>query len=394
MGLGSLPRTISLVRAGESYEELNEKAAAETAAFVCEARAAQGAPVAVVLDQTALPSAERYICTCDWRRMVETIQKLEVRGAPAIGIAGAIAVVLGAVDLAGTMAAMDAAPGGRGGMAERGDTAERTSFLSALEGICAVIAAARPTAVNLAWAVDKMLCAAVACSEEENTPESIVDALYTQALLMISEDEVANRRIGAYGAALLPPQATVLTHCNAGSLATAFYGTALGVIYAAADARGIERVFADETRPVGQGARLTVWELSRAGIPVTLICDNMAASVMSEGAIDAVIVGADRVAANGDTANKIGTLGVAIIAKRFGVPFYVACPVSTIDADTATGAGITIEQRSADEVLTRPIEGVDVFNPAFDVTPAELITAIITDAGVFAPEDITEALGC
>ena len=288
------------------------------------------------IDQRRLPGELAYEETADWRVVVEAIKTLAVRGAPAIGIAGAAAVVLG--------------------------------------GPAELVAAARPTAVNLSWAVARA-SAALAAGEDGSS--------FVQA--MIAQDEAANRAIGMHGAAVLPDHARVITHCNAGSLATAFYGTALGVIYAAAEQGKIERVFADETRPVNQGARLTVWELARAGVPVTLICDNMAASLMCGRRIDAVIVGADRIAVNGDTANKIGTYGLAIAAKRHGVPFYVAASSSTIDASLARGAAIPIEERTASEVLPDPIEGVEVWNPSFDVTPAELITAIITEHGVFEP---------
>lgn len=202
---------------------------------------------------------------------------------------------------------------------------------------------------------------------------------------MTREDETANRAMGAHGAALLPHGARVLTHCNAGSLATAFFGTALGVVYAAAEEGKIERVYADETRPVGQGARLTAWELARAGVPVTLICDNMAASVMAQGLVDAVIVGADRITANGDAANKIGTYGLAVLAKHHGIPLYVVAPTSTIDFSLSEGSQIPIEQRRPEEVLAAPIDGVEVYNPAFDVTPAALISKIITEQGVFDP---------
>ena len=200
---------------------------------------------------------------------------------------------------------------------------------------------------------------------------------------MESHDEATNRKIGAYGAELLKPNSTVLTHCNAGSLATVFYGTALGVIYAAAEQGKIARVYADETRPVGQGARLTAWELAQVGIPVTLECDNMAGALMQTGKVDAVIVGADRIAKNGDTANKIGTYSLAVLARYHHIPFYVAAPTSTVDLSMAMGASIPIEQRSATEVLSCPFEGVSVYNPAFDVTPAELISAWITEKGVF-----------
>lgn len=374
MNLGSLPRTIYIVRSDDSLDELNEKAAAAVAAFLSERDAHKSVPVAVILDQTALPYTERYICTCDWQRVVEAIKRLEVRGAPAIGIAGAISLTLCAFDASSFC------------------VADSAGFLHSIEDASTVIAGARPTAVNLEWAVSKALDRARSSIAEGALPTEAVDSLYSFVQDMICEDEAVNRRIGENGAGLLPENATILTHCNAGSLATSFYGTALGVVYSAAARGGIERVFADETRPVGQGARLTVWELSRAGIPVTLICDDMAASVMSKGKIDAVVVGADRVAANGDVANKIGTLGVAIIAKRFDVPFYVACPSSTIDPATPTGDSIVIEERDPSEVLESPIDGVGVFNPAFDVTPADLITAIITEAGSFSPERITETL--
>lgn len=255
------------------------------------------------------------------------------------------------------------------------------------------IAAARPTAVNLSWAVDRALRLARQMVQDGGEgPAAVADALYGLCRDMIGEDEAANRAIGRNGAELLPHGATVLTHCNAGSLATAFYGTALGVVYSAFEQGKLERVYADETRPVGQGARLTAWELSRAGVPVTLICDNMAASTMASGKIDAVVVGADRIAANGDVANKIGTLGVAVLARHFGIPFYVAAPRSTIDASIATGEAIVIERRDAAEVLSRPIAGVQVDNPAFDVTPAQLVTAIITEDGVFTPDDLANAL--
>ncbi|WP_349101259.1 S-methyl-5-thioribose-1-phosphate isomerase [Eggerthella lenta] len=196
------------------------------------------------------------------------------------------------------------------------------------------------------------------------------------------------RASSSNGAALLRQGSRVLTHCNAGSLATAFYGTALGVVYAAAEQGKIERVYADETRPVGQGARLTSWELARAGVPCTLVCDNMAASLMAKGEVDAVIVGADRIAANGDAANKIGTYGVAVLARHHGIPFYVAAPTSTIDPAIADGSGIPIEERDASEVLPVAIEGVDVWNPAFDVTPAGLITRIVTERGAFEPDKL------
>lgn len=211
-------------------------------------------------------------------------------------------------------------------------------------------------------------------------------ALFSLVKEMEAADEADNRAIGAAGANLLLPGSRVLTHCNAGSLATVFYGTALGVVYAAAASGRVARVFACETRPVDQGARLTAWELARAGVPATVLCDSMAASLMARGAVDAVIVGADRIAANGDVANKVGTYGLAVLAREHGVLFYVAAPVSTIDPETPDGASIPIEERPAREVMPTPIEGVEVWNPAFDVTPARLVTAVVTEQGVVAPD--------
>ena len=322
-----------------------------------------------LIDQTKLPGEVAYIYTSDWRRVVDAIKSLEVRGAPAIGIAGAGAVALAAADEAdGSLAAE--------GFEEAVDT----------------IAQARPTAVNLSWAVERALSEKAFAEAEGCDAWQVAARLAAFAQELERRDEASNRAIGAYGAALLPARARILTHCNAGSLATGFFGTALGVVYVAAEYGKIERVYADETRPVGQGARLTSWELACAGVPVTLICDNMAASLMAEGKVDAVIVGADRIAANGDTANKIGTYGVAVLAKHHSIPFYVAAPTSTIDVSLSTGTQIPIEQRDPAEVLPEPIEGVEVWNPAFDVTPAFLISAIITEKGVFSPNEIAGAL--
>lgn len=308
------------------------------------------------VDQRALPGELRVERTRDWRQVVDAIKVLAVRGAPAIGLAGAAALAL--------WAAYAESPEG-------------------MEGAAEVIATARPTAVNLRWAVDRAL------AEIGNMPgagiAAAADALFSLVGAMQVEDEARNRRIGEHGAGLIAPGSRILTHCNAGSLATYYYGTALGVVYAAAEQGKVERVYADETRPVGQGARLTSWELARAGVPVTLICDNMAASLMAKGEVDAVIVGADRIARNGDVANKIGTYGLAVLAREHGVPFYVAAPSSTVDPRLDDGRGIVIEQRAANEVLAEPIEGVEVWNPAFDVTPARFITRIITEEGAFEP---------
>lgn len=370
--LAKLPRVVSLTRGGGSGDaDLPAAAASTAAAFVVSENVPEGTPLLCILDQARLPLEEAYLCTDSWEEVINWIKALKVRGAPAIGVAGAAAVAL---------AAWTAAQ----------DVPER--FSCRLEQAAQTIARARPTAVNLHWATRRLMAVAAAAQKKGRSPHAVAEALIREAQAVALEDEAANRELGRLGAELLEPNASVLTHCNAGSLATAFYGTALGVIYAAAQAGKIERVFADETRPVCQGSRLTAWELSRAGVPVTLICDDMAASVMAQGWVDAVIVGADRIAANGDVANKIGTLGVAILADHFDIPFYVAAPTSTFDGHTLTGADIVIEQRSADEVLSPPLEGVEVLNPAFDVTPAALVSAIITERGVFSPSDISREL--
>lgn len=370
--LEGLPRAVALIRAGSQWFNGSSNAAAVTAAaFVSEEGIEPGAPLLVCFDQRALPADEAFLCTDDWRCAVSWVKELAVRGAPAIGAAGASAVAL---------AAHEASTGG----------GER--FCERLEEAASVIRAARPTAVNLAWAVDRCMDCAEALTRSGAAPDAVAAALFDEACAIMREDEAANRRIGTFGAELLPQGCNVLTHCNAGSLATSFYGTALGVVYAAADAGKIRMVFADETRPVCQGSRLTAWELARAGVPVTLICDDMAASVMASGKVDAVVVGADRIAANGDVANKIGTLGVAVLAHHFSIPFYVAAPTSTVDRAVPDGNAIPIEERTAAEVLPHPMEGVGVFNPAFDVTPAHLVTAIITEAGVCSPGDILQAL--
>lgn len=375
--LDNIPRTVSVVRA--------DAAAAPVPV---------GFPMLVIVDQERLPGEVAYVAMTDWREAIECIKRLKVRGAPAIGIAGAAAVMLRAAEFvyaAGDDARNDALDFDRVFVIDEASF-DPELYETSLKYSAEMVKRARPTAVNLAWAVD----AAVAVVEEELAtgagPQAIEERLYAFVQQLIADDEAANRRIGAFGAALLPPDATVLTHCNAGSLATSFFGTALGVVYAAAEGAGIRRVYADETRPVLQGARLTVWELSRAGVPVTLLCDDMAATVMAAGEVDAVIVGADRIAVNGDVANKVGTLGLAVLARHFGVPFYVAAPTSTIDARTASGADIPIEQREAAEVLSSPIEGVDVLNPAFDVTPASLVDKVVTERGVFDPANVLKAL--
>ena len=313
------------------------------------------------IDERFLPYELKLVDTCDWRAVVQAIRCLAVRGAPAIGIAGAAALVLWVA----------------------GDAPAEQLAQAAEE-----IASARPTAVNLRWATERVLAEAVAHAallSDSDTRARLAQELYGTVKQMEAEDEAACRAIGRYGAALLPNGAHVLTHCNAGSLAATYFGMALGVVYAAAEQGKIEHVYADETRPVGQGARLTAWELARVGIPTTLICDNMAASLMAAGKVDAVVVGADRIARNGDVANKIGTYGVAVLAHAHGIPFYVAAPKSTFDSALADGSTIPIEQRDPAEVLPRPIEGVEVWNPAFDVTPARYVSAIITEEGVIRP---------
>jgi methylthioribose-1-phosphate isomerase len=323
-----------------------------------------------IIDQTLLPVEERRLVIDTVDAMWEAIRSLRIRGAPAIGIAAAFGLDIAA----------------------RASTAsDREGFLADLDRARARLAAARPTAVNLFWALDRVHAAV------EGDPATDVEALRArvrqEALALLAEDRAAGRAIGEHGAALLRDGA-VLTHCNAGGLATSGYGTALAPIYLAHERGRRVHVFADETRPLLQGARLTSWELARAGVPVTVIADNMAASVLARGDVQAVIVGADRVAANGDVANKIGTLGVAIIARHYGVPFYVAVPTSTIDVATPSGAEIPIEERAPDELTIfngRRIvpEASAIYNPAFDVTPAEYVTAYITEVGVFQPAELS-----
>jgi methylthioribose-1-phosphate isomerase len=317
-----------------------------------------------LIEQTLLPG-ELSIIKCERVEDVyDAIKRLAVRGAPAIGVAAAYGILIAA----------------RSGDVSVGEIRERVSAAADY------LESARPTAVNLSWAVRRM----AAVAEEAASPEELLAALGREAHAIEDEDRSANRRMGTFGAELLRDGDAVLTHCNAGALATVDYGTALGVIYAAVEAGKKISVYADETRPLLQGARLTAWELTQADVPTTLICDDMAASVMAAGKVDAVIVGADRIAANGDVANKIGTMNVAILARRFLVPFYVAAPLSTVDFDTASGRDIPIEERRPEEVTelggvhTAPV-GVDVFNPAFDVTPGRLVDAIITEAGVARP---------
>ena len=315
------------------------------------------------LDQTRLPQEEIWIETADYEDIAEAIRRLQLRGAPLIGVAAAYGIALAA----------RAIDGGR-------------DFRERIQQAADVLLATRPTAVNLSWAVRRML----RVLDGATGPGDARQRLAAEALRIHEEDIEANRRIGRYGADLLAGGASVLTHCNAGSLATGGYGTALGVVRAAWEQGKLSHVYATETRPLLQGARLTAWELRREGIPFTLIADTAAGSIMRRGLVGAVVVGADRIAANGDTANKIGTYQLAVLARESGLPFYVAAPTSTIDLSAPSGDAIPIEERSPDEV-TR-LRGVDIApagtqaaNPAFDVTPHRFIHAIITENGVAKP---------
>ncbi len=403
-------------------------------------RASDGGGFRVVLiDQRRLPSRLETMRCSTYAEMIEAIRSLALRGAPAIGAGGAFALALWAVNETD---------------GEAGSNLD--SLMATMEGVAAEISAARPTAVNLSWGVDQVARAAREAAAEHagdaDAADAVRKAMIFAARALAEADEASNRAIGRYGAQLVrelgggAPMG-IMTHCNAGSLATVFYGTALGAIYSSFDEGLVEMVYPCETRPVNQGGRLSAWELRRAGVPTTLICDDMAASTMSAGLVDMVIVGADRIAANGDAANKIGTLGHAILAAHFDIPFVVAAPFSTIDRSIPDGSAIEIEQRDPDEVRgffgngfilpenrigieirdaveavglsvevpmggqhrmmlratdegvefdmwmrTTP-EGIGVINPAFDVTPAELITAIVTDKGVLRPgSDGTYAL--
>ena len=317
-----------------------------------------------MIDQRVLPMHFEYLSYANAKEVAEGIRSMVVRGAPAIGCAAAYGVALEALAL-------------------QHQTTD--AFNQAMEQGFEQLAQSRPTAVNLFWALQRMR----ACWEKVSSasPQKIAEVLLEEAHEMSKEDIRINRAMGAFGASLLSDGARVLTHCNAGALATAGHGTALGVFRSAVEAGKKISVIADETRPFLQGARLTAWEMVQENIPVTLITDNMSGHLMQHGEIDAVVVGTDRVAANGDVANKIGTYMVAVLAKRHGIPFYVACPLSTIDLSIANGQNIPIEERSSDEVLgfrdyRWAPEGVSVRNPAFDVTPAELVTALITEKGV------------
>ncbi|NEO83685.1 MAG: S-methyl-5-thioribose-1-phosphate isomerase [Spirulina sp. SIO3F2] len=328
----------------------------------------------VLIDQTRLPETYTTVNITTSEQMAVAIKTMIVRGAPAIGVAAAYGMYLGAREIT-----------------ER----DRTPFLAALEDVAIRLRQTRPTAVNLFWAIERQLQAA---NQTEGDVTAIPARLLETAQAIQADDLRTCQAIGDHGVSILPsePQAvTLLTHCNAGGLATAGYGTAVGVIRSAWREGRLKQVFADETRPRCQGSKLTAWECVQAGIPVTVITDNMAAHCMQRGLVDLVVVGADRITANGDAANKIGTYGLAVIAQAHNVPFYVAAPVSTIDFKLATGAEIPIEERDPQEIYqvgeTRICaEGVNFYNPAFDVTPAALIKGIITEHGVFAPDQLAQ----
>lgn len=322
-----------------------------------------------MVDQRVLPASFEYLSYVSAASVADGIRSMVVRGAPAIGVAAAYGVALESLRLRGTSS---------------------SDFKSGMEAGFIVLAQSRPTAVNLFWGLERMRRVWLSIAEQDNA--AVAQRLLAEAHEILTEDICINRAMGKHGAELLADGARVLTHCNAGALATAGWGTALGVIRSAVEDGKRVSVIADETRPFLQGARLTAWEMVLENIPVTLITDNMSGFMMSQGEIDAVIVGTDRVASNGDVANKIGTYMVAVLAHRHGIPFYVACPLSTIDMGIASGAEIPIEERPDEEVTgfrecQWAAKGVTVRNPAFDVTPADLVTAIITEAGIVYQPD-------
>lgn len=320
----------------------------------------------VMIDQTKLPAEETYVTCRDYREVAEAIKDMVIRGAPAIGCAAAMGVAIGVLQAADE------------------------DIDSQVDEICEILAGTRPTAVNLFWAIDRMRALYRRLREQGVALDGIRESLVGEAQKILEEDIACNRTMGRHGSALLPARGTVMTHCNAGALATGGYGTALGVIRAAVEGGRAVDVLANETRPFMQGSRLTVWELQQDDIPVTLLTDNMAGHMMQQGRVHAVVVGADRIASNGDVANKIGTYSVAVLAKENGIPFYVAAPTSTIDPALASGTEIPIEERAAEEVTQirgqqiAPPETA-VCNPAFDVTPSRYVTAIITENGVAGP---------
>jgi len=323
----------------------------------------------VMIDQRKLPVSEVYVTCRTAQDVAKAIKTMVIRGAPAIGVAAAMGIALGM---------------------RRSKATGTKQFTTEFQKLCDLMAATRPTAVNLFWAIERMKRTFAAAAQGGSSVDELKERLEAEARKIHDEDVQSCRDMGAYGAELVPDEARILTHCNAGALATAGYGTALGVIRAAAERGKRVAVLADETRPFLQGARLTAWELVKDGIDTTVITDNMTASMMRLGNVDLVVVGADRIAANGDVANKVGTYGVAVLAREHGIPFYVAAPLSTIDLDTPDGSLIPIEERPDREVthvgsarLTP--EGAKVRNPAFDVTPAKFVTAIITERGIARP---------
>jgi methylthioribose-1-phosphate isomerase len=325
--------------------------------------------VIVMIDQRKLPASELYVTCRSAQDVARAIKTMVIRGAPAIGVAAAMGLALG--------------------MRKSRATGTK-QFATEFQRLCDLMAGTRPTAVNLFWAIERMKQAFAEAAQQGRSVEEIRQRLEDEARRIHDEDVESCRAMGAFGATLVPDTARILTHCNAGALATAGYGTALGVIRAAAEQGKRVAVMADETRPFLQGARLTAWELVRDGIDTTVITDNMAGSMMRLGHVDLVVVGADRIAANGDVANKIGTYGVAVLAREHGIPFYVAAPMSTVDLMTPDGSGIPIEERNSREVshlgsarLTP--EGAHIRNPAFDVTPAAYVTAIVTERGIARP---------
>jgi methylthioribose-1-phosphate isomerase len=336
---------------------------------------AREADAVVMIDQRKLPAQEIYIRCKTANEVARAIRTMVIRGAPAIGVAAAMGIALGM---------------------RKSTTTGTQKFAAEFYKVCELMAATRPTAVNLFWAIERMKRAFASGAEAGESVDQIKDRLDREAQAIHDEDVANCRAMGAFGAAVVPAEARILTHCNAGALATAGYGTALGVIRGAVEAGKHVTVFADETRPFLQGARLTAWELVRDGIHTTVIADNMAGSLMRQGKVDLVVVGADRIAANGDTANKIGTYSVAVLAREHRIPFYVAAPLSTIDLATPDGQRIPIEERNAREVThtggSQVVpDGAQVWNPAFDVTPHALIAGIITERGIFSPP-YTESL--
>ena len=326
----------------------------------------------VFIDQTKLPTEEIYVTCTTYQQVADAIRNMIVRGAPAIGVAAAMGIAIGV---------------------KNSQASNSSDLKKELDQICEAIRQTRPTAVNLFWAIRRMQEKFE--SLRGHPVAQIKQAIIEEAQRMHAEDIAANQAMGRHGATLMPSTGGVLTHCNAGALATAGYGTALGVIRAAVEQGKKIHVYADETRPFLQGSRLTAWELMKDGIPTTVISDNMAGVMMKQGKIGAIVVGADRIAANGDVANKVGTYTVAILAKEHGIPFYVAAPISTVDLETPDGSGIPIEQRNIKEVThiagkQMTPDGVSIENPAFDVTPAKYVAAIITENGIArAPYEVS-----